>query len=190
MSRDDRPEHEQGDGFVVAPDDFGAPDPIIPGGGGPQAWKRPEQNLGFALAAGGVASLLGALVWTAFSAFGRQRVGYIALGIGFLVGWVVRKTGRGTSWPFGLVAAILTLASCVLGMLLSHALRVALAEDGELSRQVLERLLALLLTTPLQDALRASLNPVDGVFTLIATYQAFQLGFARPEPEGGDELPG
>lgn len=180
---------EDDDGFVVAPEDLGAPEPIIPSSGGPIGWQRPEQSFGLALAAGGLAALAGSLAWTAFAVFGGQKVGYIALGIGFLVGWVVRRTGRGTSWIFGAAAALLTLASCALGMVLSFAVRVTLAEGAELSLSTLEQLLRVLLSLSLEDALRASVNPVDGVFTLIATYQAFQLGYTRSKDESGEALP-
>lgn len=180
---------EDEDGFVAAPEETWAPEPIIPGGGGSRSGGGSEESLGFALIAGGLAALAGALVWTGIAGFGGQRIGYIALGVGFLVGWVVRKAGRGTSWVFGAVAALLTLASCALGMVLSFAVRVALAEAGSLDAGALERILAVLLSLSLEDALRAAMSPADGIFTLIATYQAFQLGYTRPAAGPAEELP-
>ncbi len=177
------PTDENGFGEVI--EDAGIPDAIIPTRGGPEGWRLPEQSLGLALAAGAIAGIVCAAIWMVVGVMSGRRIGYLALGVGFVVGWVVRKAGRGTSWPFGAVAALLTIASCGLGMILSYTLRAAMGDDGALDLGTLERFLGLILTQPLLETAQAAVNPVDGVFTVVATYQAFQLGYAK----GGRETP-
>lgn len=182
-------ERNDGDGFGRIIESSGAPEPIIPSRAGPGGWSLPEQSLGLALIAGTAVGVVGALVWAAAAVSSGKQIGYLALGIGFVVGFVVRKAGRGTSWLYGVVAALCTAGSCVLGMVLSYAIQVALSESPTLDAAALERLFGVLFTVSFTEAIRASLDPVSGVFTLVATYQAFQLGYARPSKDEPVALP-
>src|SRR2546426_382091 len=70
-----------------------------------------------AVIAGCAAMLIGAIAWAAITVATEHQIGWIALGVGALVGWVVSfgKGGR----VFGLLGALLALMGCVLGNFLS-----------------------------------------------------------------------
>ena len=77
------------------------------------------EHLPFGILAGTVAAFLGALIWMAFALATGLHVGYVALGVGALVGLAVRFAGNGTSMIFGLIGAVLTLAGCLGGEILT-----------------------------------------------------------------------
>ena len=79
----------------------------------------PPSNLIFGILAGGVAAVIGALVWAGIAYATEMVIGYIAIGVGFLVGLAIRRFGRGSSATFGVAGAVLALAGCILGDLLA-----------------------------------------------------------------------
>lgn len=79
----------------------------------------PSSNLIFGIIAGGFAALIGAIVWAGITYATNMVIGYIAIGVGFLVGLAMRKFGRGSTQVFGIAGAMLALAGCLLGDLLA-----------------------------------------------------------------------
>ncbi len=79
----------------------------------------PPSNLVLGVVAGAAAAIVGALVWAGIAYATNMVIGYIAIGIGFLVGLAMRKFGRGSTQVFGLAGAALALAGCLLGDLLT-----------------------------------------------------------------------
>ena len=67
--------------------------------------------------AGFVAALAGAAAWGLVTAYTEYQIGYMAIGIGFLVGFAVRLAGKGVDPSFGVLSAVLSLLGCVLGNL-------------------------------------------------------------------------
>lgn len=80
---------------------------------------RLEQNLPFAVIFGSIAALVGAALWAAITVATEYQIGYMALGVGALVGVAVRYTGKGIDQIFGILGAVLSLAGCVFGNFLS-----------------------------------------------------------------------
>ena len=74
-----------------------------------------NQNLSLAVLGGSAAALVGAAVWAAVTVATNWQIGFMAVGIGFLVGYVVRRLGQGVDISFGVVGAVLALAGCVVG---------------------------------------------------------------------------
>ena len=72
-------------------------------------------NMILGLIAGTVAALIGAGIWMGVELATGLTIGYVALGVGALVGLTIRAAGNGSSPVFGIMGAILTLAGCVLG---------------------------------------------------------------------------
>jgi len=62
---------------------------------------KSEQNLVLAALAGGVAALLGACIWAAVTVTTNYQIGWMAVGVGFLVGYAVRSFGKGIDKSFG-----------------------------------------------------------------------------------------
>ena len=72
-----------------------------------------------ALVAGSVAAAAGAMVWAAVTVLTGMRIGWMAVGVGFLVGYTVRRFGKGTDQTFQVLGAVLSLAGCLAGNLLA-----------------------------------------------------------------------
>ena len=85
-------------------------------------------NLALGILAGAGAALVGALIWMGITVITGLHVGYVALGVGALVGLAIRWAGKGSTPVFGAAGAILTLLGCLLGEVLTV---IQLAANGE-----------------------------------------------------------
>jgi hypothetical protein len=66
-----------------------------------------------------VAAVLGAVVWAAVTVGTGYQIGWMAVGVGFLVGMAVMVASKGGGPLFGFIGAGCALFGCVLGNLLS-----------------------------------------------------------------------
>lgn len=78
---------------------------------------RQEQNLVVGALAGFIAALAGAAVWAGITVATEYQIGWIAVGVGFVVGLAVRITGKGIDQIFGIVGAVMSLVGVALGNL-------------------------------------------------------------------------
>ncbi len=78
------------------------------------------ENVLLGALAGLVAAMVGAGIWMAVAVGLDLHVGYVALGVGALVGLAIRVAGNGRSSMFGLMGAIFTLLGCVGGEVLAR----------------------------------------------------------------------
>jgi hypothetical protein len=78
-----------------------------------------EENLLFGTFAGIIAAIVGALIWMGITVATGLHVGYVALGVGALVGLAVRFVGNGRGMIFGIIGAVLTLIGCLGGEVLT-----------------------------------------------------------------------
>jgi phosphate/sulfate permease len=69
--------------------------------------------------AGVIAALIGAALWMAITVVSGFHIGYVALGVGALVGFAIRAAGNGSSFIFGVAGAVLTFLSCLAGEFLA-----------------------------------------------------------------------
>ena len=77
------------------------------------------ENLFLGILAGLVAAVIGATLWMGITVATNAHIGFVALGVGALVGFAVRLGGNGTSMIFGVIGAVLTLAGCLGGEILT-----------------------------------------------------------------------
>ncbi len=82
-------------------------------------------NLMFAVAAGVVAMLVGTAIWVGVTVATNFQIGYMAVGVGFLVGLAMRFAGRGVGQPYHVIGAVLGLLGCALGNLFTGCVLVA-----------------------------------------------------------------
>lgn len=143
----------------------------IGGGGGSQS------NIIMGLIGGAVAALVGAGVWATIAYLTGYEIGWIAIGVGALVGIAVRVMGKGDTPAFGVLAALLALAGCVLGRLMAIWLVFANEYDLPLG-QVIENISVI-------DALKRTASPIDAVFLIIALVVGYQVAVSREEPAAG-----
>ncbi|MEM7781995.1 MAG: hypothetical protein AAF939_13155 [Planctomycetota bacterium] len=78
--------------------------------------------------AGGVAGVLGAVIWAAIAYYANVEIGYIALGIGFLVGVAVAATGKNSATA-GVLAVVITCVSICAGKYASIELSIQKAAN-------------------------------------------------------------
>jgi hypothetical protein len=144
-----------------------------------------EQNLLLGLLAGGAAALLGAILWAAVTVITDYQIGWMAVGLGFLVGWAVRRFGRGQRPIFGLAGAGLALAGCILGNVLTAAVIISQQESVSLFS-----VLVFLLLSPglVLELLVSMFSPMDLLFYGIALYEGYRFSFRQVAPAERDSL--
>jgi hypothetical protein len=132
-----------------------------------------DGNFLAALGAGLVAAIAGAAIWAAITVATGYQIGFMAIGVGFLVGYAVRVAGKGRGQRFAIAGAVLALAGCVLGNLLTVVGAVAETENLPFF-SVLSKL------TPSAsiELLKLSFQPMDLLFYAIAVYEGFKVSRA------------
>jgi hypothetical protein len=123
-----------------------------------------------AIVLGILSGLAGAAVWVAFGAATKHEIGFVAVGVGILVGWsMARVRAAWSGLPF--VAAAIALVAVLLG---DVVLDVYLQADYE---QIgFGEALGTTLTTPslARELFSAYFSPIDALFWVIATTSAYR----------------
>jgi hypothetical protein len=135
---------------------------------------RSEQNLVGGLAAGAVAALVGAVVWAVVTDASGYQIGWMAIGVGFLVGYAVKLVGKGIDPSFGYMGAALALVGCVLG----NALAV-LGIVADQQHLAYGELAARLNPSIVVNLMSATFSPMDLLFYGIALYEGYKLSFRQ-----------
>lgn len=135
---------------------------------------RSEQNLTMGILAGAVAALVGAGAWALITIITNFQIGWMAVGVGFLVGFAVQKFGKGVDKAFGIAGAVLALLGCVLGNLLTACGLVAAAQQVSFTS-----VLAQLTPSTIAALMGATFSPMDLLFYGIAVYEGYKLSFRR-----------
>ena len=133
-----------------------------------------NQNLSMGIFGGIIAASIGAAAWAAITVLTNYQIGWMAVGVGFLVGYAVRFLGKGLSKIYGYVGAALALLGCLGGNLLSVC--------GIISKQeaipffdLISRLNPLII----MDLMQATFNPIDLLFYGIAVYEGYRFSFRQ-----------
>ena len=77
------------------------------------------ENFPLGIMAGFTAALIGAGVWAGIAVATNLKIAFVAIGIGFLVGVVIRVAGNGETARFSYLGAGLSFFSCLLGNILT-----------------------------------------------------------------------
>ena len=137
---------------------------------------RTHQDFNYALVGGLVAALVSAVLWAVITVMTKYQIGYMALGVGLIVGFAVRFFGAGVDKKFGFLGAALSLLGCMLGNLFSQ---IGFAAQ-EQTQSYLENIS--ILTPDLVFAvLSETFQPLDLLFYGLATYEGYRFAF-RPLP--------
>jgi hypothetical protein len=147
-----------------------------------QTYRQPapvQGNIVMGLLGGIVASVVGAGIWAGVTVSTEYQIGFMAVGVGLLVGLTVRGLGHGTSPAFGIIGALCALFGCLLGNILSMCGFAAIHESVpffEITKTVLmDPSLAV-------ELLKATFEPMDLLFYGIAVYEGFKFSF-RPQAQ-------
>lgn len=139
---------------------------------------RNNQNLAYGIAAGASAACVGAVLWAVISAVTNYQIGWMAIGIGFLVGYAIRLAGKGVDNSFGIAGAILSFLGCVAGNFLTVVIVVSNQESlsmlGLLSR-----------VTPgiFMGIMKDVFQPMDLLFYGFAVYEGYKFSIIRMEEQ-------
>ena len=135
---------------------------------------KSEQNLMLAIVAGGAAALVGASIWAAITAATSFQIGWMAVGVGVLVGYAVRMFGKGVEKLYGFVGAGWSLVGCATGNLLA-VLGVISNQRSVPFFSLVEKLNPEIIVNLMQ----ATFNPMDLLFYGIAVYEGFKFSFRQ-----------
>jgi hypothetical protein len=133
---------------------------------------KSKQSIGLAILGGLVAAIIAAIAWGFITYATGYKIGFVAIGVGFLVGFAVRFCGKGLTMPFGIVGALLALFGCVLGNFLTVVI-VASKLDG------FSAVLSYIAASPsvIFEVMTATFSPMDLVFYAIAVYEGYRFSF-------------
>jgi len=139
---------------------------------------RLEQNLPLALLGGAVAACAGAIFWAIITVATNHQIGYMAIALGFLVGYTVRFAGKGMDISFGILGGILAFAGCLMGNLFTLVGFIA-NDEGLGYMQVLLGIDYSLVP----QAMIATFSPIDLLFYGLAIYEGYRFSFRQISPE-------
>jgi hypothetical protein len=132
-----------------------------------------EENLLFGILAGALAAVIGAAIWMGITVMTGVHVGYVALGVGALVGLTVRFVGNGRGMIFGIIGAVLTLLGCLGGEILTV---VQLASTPQ--RNFYDTLTTIDLTQLLNNIFDR-MNPIMYLIYAIGIFEGYKLSIRK-----------
>jgi len=135
---------------------------------------RDNQNLSMGFVGGFGAAILGSIVWAVITALTQYQIGFMAIGVGFLVGFAVRKMGQGIDKTFGFFGAGLAFLGCMVGNLLTTCIIVSQQESVALSE-----ILSGLNISVAMEIMKYTFSPIDLLFYGLALYYGYRFSFRR-----------
>jgi len=135
---------------------------------------RDNQNLSLGAAGGLAAAAVGAIVWAVITVATGYQIGWMAIGVGFLVGYAVKLLGKGVDPVFGYAGAAIALAGCLAGNLLTVVIMAARQENMEILT-----LLSQLTPGITVDIMKDTFQPMDVLFYGLAVYEAYKISFTQ-----------
>jgi hypothetical protein len=135
-------------------------------------FRKEQESIPLALLGGTVAAFVAALLWGTITYATGYQIGFMAIGVGFLVGYAVNYLGKGMSQTFNIIGAVFALLGCILGNLFAAMISAALVEGIP----VLGILVALAADPKIViEILVATFSPMDLLFYAIAIYEGYKL---------------
>lgn len=139
-----------------------------------------EENLPKAVLFGVLACIAGAVAWALISISTGYQMGYMAIGVGFLVGFAMRQ-GKGIRPIFGIIGAALALISCVMGDFFSIVGLVAKEYEVSFMDVLFDASYGEVMSVVIENMASMTI-----VFYGIALYEGYKLSFSSQKaPEGG-----
>jgi hypothetical protein len=135
-----------------------------------------SQNLPLGMLGGLGAAIISAVIWAAITVITGYQIGWMAIGVGFLVGLAVRTFGKGIDRIFGIVGAAWSLFGCLAGNLLTITAVIAQQEAIPFIEVFL-----FLATSPgaVVELMTATFSLIDLLFYGFAIYEGYKLSFRQ-----------
>jgi len=137
---------------------------------------REQHEPGRSILFGFLTALACASLWALITELTDRQIGWMAIGVGAGVAYVVRTVGKGIDRAFGYWSAGLSLFGCVLGNVLTIAVEVAKHQSVSVPSVLL-----ILLSRPsiLAAVMKQTFNPIDLLFYGLAVYYGYRMAFRR-----------
>jgi antitoxin component YwqK of YwqJK toxin-antitoxin module len=133
---------------------------------------RDYQDFPSAIIGGLLLTLVGALIWAAITVITEYQIGYMAIGIGLLIGFGIRYFGAGVDQKFGLLGGALALLSCLMGNFFAQIGFLAQSENITYLQA-----LRLFDYNYLPSVLSETFSPMDLLFYGFAIYEGYRFAF-------------
>ncbi|MCU0485588.1 MAG: hypothetical protein MUC85_05695 [Anaerolineales bacterium] len=133
-----------------------------------------EQNLALGILGGCIGGALGAAIWAAVTYFTEYQIGYLAIGVGFLVGFGVGKLGKGIDKIFGVAGAVISLVSVVMGNFLASLGFLAKAMEISYLNVLLNFDYSMTL-----ELMKVAFDVMDLLFYALAIYAGYRFSFRK-----------
>lgn len=137
---------------------------------------KASQNLPGAFIGGLLGAIIGAFAWAVITDITQYQIGYMAIGVGFLTGFLIRKLGHGFEKHYGYIGAAFSLIGCFAGNILA-ALIIA-ANQNNISYILLIKLLNFKI---LSQVASETFDIMDLLFYGIAIYEGYRFSFITRE---------
>jgi hypothetical protein len=131
-------------------------------------------NLLFGVIGGIVAAVVGAVIWALITSWTGWQIGWMAVGVGALVGFTIRLLGKGSSIKFGIIGAVLALLGCLVGNLLAVCIVTAKEYDIPLFD-----ILSLLDFPTIIDIFKETFSPIDILFYVLAIFAGYSFSIKK-----------
>lgn len=135
---------------------------------------RFEQNLSMGIAFGLAAAVLAAGLWALITILTERQFGFMAIGLGFVVGYAVRLGGKGIDMPFGITGAVLSIFGCLLGNFFSIVGFISKSQGLGFFET-----LSLIDLSSIPELMAATFSPVDLLFYGLAVYLGYKTAFRQ-----------
>ena len=127
------------------------------------------ENLPLGFMAGLVAAVVGAGLWALITLATNHQIAWMAVGVGFLVGWAIRVAGKGRHTVFGVVGATLAVGGCATGNLL-----VVIVLAARQFGLPLQDLFARLTPDVVYNLMHMSFRPMHLFYYAVAIYEGYR----------------
>ena len=135
---------------------------------------RGQQSFSAGLLAGFCAAIAGAILWAIVTAVTNYQIGWMAIGVGFIVGLAVRQFGQGIDQSFAIAGAALALFGCMLGNLL--AVCIVIAHHFGVSYW---KVVGSLDSGTMMQIMAETFRPMDLLFYAIAIWAGYKYSLRR-----------
>lgn len=132
------------------------------------------ENLLLGTIAGAIGMAVGTAIWVGVTVATNYQIGYMAVGVGFLVGITMRFAGHGRSQAFAAIGAGLSLLGCALGNLFTGCVLVAREFEMPFGNVV-----ANLDLETVQSIMSTMFSPMDILFYALGAWAGWKYSVIR-----------
>ena len=133
-----------------------------------------RQNVLLAVVGGLIGAVVGAAAWAVVTVLTEFQIGFMAVGVGWLVGQLTWRFGRGLSPSYGAVGAVFAVLGCLVGNVLSACHFASQIPELEATFWQLAGSFNFGLYWEL---IKITFSPIDVLFYLIALYEGWRFSF-------------